>query len=380
MRHVFALVSLLLMAAVQPLCADQMRMRGANVDQDCTEKDLRDLRALGANQVRWHLSWRYFKEDIKKYGNRAVYDAWLDSAVSNAEKAAQICETLGMLMLVDLASPPGDRVEGGWTSGIFVNSGDAERLMQAWELIARRLEKYRAIYAFEIVNEPVLPEGMDESAWRELFLKTVKRIRAIDPDRAVVYDVMPWDNASAYVGLKPLPMDGVIYTLHMYMPEKLTGQYAPGSLPYAYPGNIPVGYWEYEALGAAENNGNPKGYGDWLKEKPVRFWDKQTLRQILKPVLDFQRRYGASVYVGEFSCTRWAPEDSAYRYMRDCIELFDEYGWDWSYHIWRSSDVWDAEIGTVKGDLRRGEAPTDRVLLLQSAFGNNEHLIFPSSP
>lgn len=58
--------------------------------------------------------------------------------------------------------------------------------------------------------------------------------------------------------------------------------------------------------------------------------------------------------------------------MRDCIALFDEYGWDWSYHIWRSSDVWDAEKGTDKADQRRSMTPTDRVRLLRSAFAKNE--------
>ena len=60
--------------------------------------------------------------------------------------------------------------------------------------------------------------------------------------------------------------------------------------------------------------------------------DKDALRRVLQPLRDWQRDYAVQIYLGEFSAIRWAPEDSAYRYLRDCIELFEEFGWDWSYH------------------------------------------------
>ena len=43
------------------------------------------------------------------------------------------------------------------------------------------------------------------------------------------------------------------------------------------------------------------------------------------------RRYAAA----------WAP--GADQYLRDCIALFNEYGWDWTYHAFRESPVWDVE-------------------------------------
>jgi endoglucanase len=348
------------------------QLRGANVDQDCSLRDLEDLRALGANQVRWHLSWRYYKEDISKYGDKAAYDSWLEDAIARAREAALVCERLDMLMVVDLASPPGDRVAGSWTSGVLADRALAERLLDAWELIARRLADLKAVYAFEIVNEPVLPAGLPESAWRDLFLRAAKRIRAVDPDRVLVYDVIPWDNPSAFIDLKPLPIDRVLYTLHMYMPEKLTAQYLEGLPSLPYPGPFQLAADEFTALRAAEGVAHPADWNAYISGKHERYWDGETLRLVLKPVLDFQKRTNSAIYVGEFSCVRWAPGDSAYHYLRDCIALFDEYGWDWSYHIWRSSDVWDAEKGTDKADQRRSEAPTDRVRLLESAFAKNE--------
>ena len=42
-----------------------------------------------------------------------------------------------------------------------------------------------------------------------------------------------------------------------------------------------------------------------------------------------------------FSCIRWAP--GADQYVKDLIDLFEEYGWDWSYHAFREWQGWSAE-------------------------------------
>ena len=65
-------------------------------------------------------------------------------------------------------------------------------------------------------------------------------------------------------------------------------------------------------------------------------------------------RHGARIYVGEFSAAAWAP--GAETYLRDCIELFEEYGWDWTYHAFRESRVWDVEM---EGPHWHGMVPAD---------------------
>ena len=70
-------------------------------------------------------------------------------------------------------------------------------------------------------------------------------------------------------------------------------------------------------------------------------WDKKKIRETLQPVRDFQLRHNAKIYVGEFSAVVWAP--GADRYLEDCIEIFEEYGWDWSYHAFREWNGWSLE-------------------------------------
>ena len=68
---------------------------------------------------------------------------------------------------------------------------------------------------------------------------------------------------------------------------------------------------------------------------------RQFERVALQPVHDFQLRHKARIYVGEFSAASYAP--GAENYLRDCIALFEEYGWDWTYHAFREADVWNVE-------------------------------------
>jgi hypothetical protein len=62
----------------------------------------------------------------------------------------------------------------------------------------------------------------------------------------------------------------------------------------------------------------------------------------------------------------------AANYLRDCIELFEEYGWDWTYHAYREWDGWSVEHGSDPNDHQPTAEPTDRKQLLLSWFAKNE--------
>ncbi len=103
--------------------------------------------------------------------------------------------------------------------------------------------------------------------------------------------------------------------------------------------------------------------------------DKESLRKRLEPVRQFQLAYNAHIYVGEFSAIRWAP--GAAQYLDDCISIFEEYGWDWTYHAFREWQGWSVEVDDSQPrDDRynhpRAAQPTDRFLVLEKWFKKNE--------
>jgi hypothetical protein len=101
-------------------------------------------------------------------------------------------------------------------------------------------------------------------------------------------------------------------------------------------------------------------------------WNKERLREEMLPALEFQKAFNVQVYVGEFSVARWAPGDSGYCYLRDLIELFEEYGWDWSYHAFREWDGWSVEHGSDRNDHSPTKMPTKRMELLLSWLAKNQ--------
>ncbi len=72
-----------------------------------------------------------------------------------------------------------------------------------------------------------------------------------------------------------------------------------------------------------------------------------------------------------------APGSSARDYLRDCIEIFEENGWDWAYHAFREWDGWSVEHGPDKQNRAKAAAPTDRERLLREWFGKNQRPVPP---
>ena len=84
------------------------------------------------------------------------------------------------------------------------------------------------------------------------------------------------------------------------------------------------------------------------------------------------------MFVGEFSCVRWAPGGSCPRYLADAISLFEADGWGWAYHCWRCYQGWDAEVPQdIPKDQREGFLPRERradspsILLLKQSTARN---------
>ena len=137
---------------------------------------------------------------------------------------------------------------------------------------------------------------------------------------------------------EPLPMDNVVYEVHFYEPFEFTHQRVLGTRPWTEP-------WP----------------------NPEKGWDRAFLEKALKPVRDFQRKHGARIYVGEFSAICWAP--GAENYLRDCIGIFRDHGWDWTYHAFREWPGWSVEHEGEDDASLRPSADNPRKRALLEALG-----------
>lgn len=139
----------------------------------------------------------------------------------------------------------------------------------------------------------------------------IAAIRKIDPVTPIIVESDAMSNPSMLPYLPVYEYDNIIYSVHFYYPGRFTHQRDLSKRPFVrYP-------------------------------DPKTGLTKEALRRTLEPVRKFQKLTGARIYVGEFSAIRWAP--GADRYLRDCIDLFEEYGWDWAYHAFREWSGWSFE-------------------------------------
>jgi hypothetical protein len=323
------------------------RLRGAMISPNVTDEDLRVLgQEWNANLIRWQLIRTGRIEDPL---DLAAYDRWLEGALAKLDRLLPACEKYGLLVALDLHSPPGGKsTSGGYAGsdhGLFTDAACQQRFVTLWQEIARKYKNCRAIWGYDLANEPVesgtTPGLLD---WQELAETAAKAIREIDAERAIIVEPAAWGSPDGLLALEPLDVPNVIYSVHMYIPHEFTHQNVHNATtPKVYPG-----------------------------EMGGRTWSKSELEQALQPAIDFQKQYNVHIYVGEFSAIRWAPEHSAYRYLRDVIEIFEAHDWDWSYHAFREWDGWSVEHGEDRQDRQRSAVPTDRATLLQSWYQQNE--------
>ncbi len=325
------------------------RSRGAMVDPRALKEE--DYQVLGgqwkANLVRWQFLGA---PPYNSPADDAAYDAWLNGEIKRLDDMLPVLRKYGIRAVIAMFGAPGGG--GGWEgSPLYTNPACQKRLIEAWQTLAKHYKGVDGIYGYDMVNEPNDILGLDNVGydtvpgdvynWWELADRTARAIRKIDPDTPIVMEPSPGGVPYGFIRFKPLNVPNVIYSPHMYMPYQYTHQHV-----------FPC-------------------FSDTLRYPGFQWggqtWDRNRIRAELQHVVDFQKQWGARIYVGEFSAVRWAP--GAYDYIKDIVDVLEENGWDWTYHAFREHPCWSVEHDENKDNptLRN----TNRQELLMKLYEKN---------
>ncbi len=274
-------------------------------------------------------------------GNADQYEGIVENDFKMLKEDLDAAYARGSKVVLTVLSLPGNR----WRQ--FNNYENDDRIWQDfnyheqaalfWKDLALRLKDHPAVVGYNVINEPH-PETAtgfndfwteDYDKWynkientpadlNRLYETIVDSIRSVDTHTPIILDsglfATPW----AINYLKPVEDENVLYAFHMYEPYEMTSQNRKKGFTYTYPGKVKVG-----------NDQNEK------------MFDKTSLKDFLEPVAKWAEKHNISnnrIIAEEFGINRMV--DGADQYMKDLIEIFNDYGWHWAFYAFRE-DTWD---------------------------------------
>lgn len=315
------------------------RLRGFTLSPDLTEEDYDEMKAWNTNLIRFHLQWD-FRADT---ATREEYLAWLDSALPKLDKALEWSKARGMKVVVNLHTPPGGFKSAEYPSlhRLFAEQWALNTFYESWQKIALRYAKNDTIWGFDILNEPAIRSPSTAiRSWEAIAEATATLIHAIDPDRKIIVEPVYGDQARMW-SIRNLSFPNLIVSIHYYYPLRFHHQ----------------GIY-----------GNPLGVA-----YPKKNFNRSALLKNLKVINRYQRTKKGKIpiYVGEFTANRWAPKDSAFRYLKDIISIMEKNKWSWTYHAFREADPWNLEVEGQFGVIRKVQGQTKREKLVRGFLSRN---------
>lgn len=319
--------------------------RGVNVGPHITEQDIADLAKTKATLVRASFGAIPFVNKTPPY-------EFNEDAFNRLRSIVDWCEKHGLKVIVDPHTAPGMR--RAWTCYFEDEFWQDKKwhayLIGIWKRIATEYkDRGDVIAGYDLLNEPVAPLGPPEGPgdWNHLAAVLVRTIRETGDRHTIIVEPAATKNEQGeYLSrlrslrlLKLPPDDNLVVSPHTYQPHAFSHQGAEGNpAGVRYPGVI-----------------------------AGREWNRAALAESLEIISEFQARTKVSVFIGEFSVSRFAGPEGDH-YLDDLISLFEERGWSWAYHDYRTSDEWDPEMSTPDFTKTPRDPDAPRMKLLKKYF------------
>jgi cysteinyl-tRNA synthetase len=312
------------------------RLRGADLhpcklidEETCLEpitlRDVYELAASGANLI--NASYPGVFAVNPPHALDPVAVAYLDNLIAWAEE-------IGIYVVIHFRTGPGrneaaiHRLRGADMS-IWTDPTAQEGWLAMWQYVADRYGNSPVVIGYNLLVEPLAnltvdpdqelePEQVQAQLegtpadWNMLAKRITAAIREVDSDTPILVDSMNWASAQWFSVLEPTGDPRTIYSFHTYDPDVYTNQ-EQGQQEIHYPDEV-------------------EDYGETI------IFDIAWLDENLQPVVDFAERHDVPIYVGEFGAMRWVP--GAADFIRDQTSLFEKYGWNYAYYVWRGDEVY----------------------------------------
>ena len=316
------------------------------VDQ-ANEENFKVLRQWNVNLMRLQLN----TSDEYARTRPEFYRKFIDGKIENViPQVLDLGAKYGIKIILDLHTVPGSARMTGESDGIYGNPDAVDEFIRIWTRIATKFRNHPALYGYDLINEPRQFRNAAIDYWT-LQKRAAEAIRRIDPETPIYVESNMMDSPLSFYYLSPLKLKNIIYECHFYEPFDFTHFFIRKQQ------DLESGKMKY------------REYPGWFYGT---FWgpDLIQIKKKLSYVRAFEARHQAKIFVGEFSAFACAP--GAEKYLEDCIRVFEEYGWDWTYHAFREGTLWSVEHEGTALDVMKPAETTKRKTVLLNAFRKNQ--------
>ena len=319
-------------------------------DSYITEADVKRIKGWGFDHIRLGFDQIVLEESPGRYREHTF---------RKIDEFIGWCGKHKMNVVLNLHKAIGNYCDIKEKVELLDDDGRQRRFIDLWLEIERRYHNFSGL-AFEILNEV---RNVDPEKWNNLADRTLKAIRAKNPDRWVVIGSICWNSAGKLKDLKIWEDPKVVYTFHMYAPFEFThqrGVLQPEPLycnmTMEYPSADVERYRLCRRLGWGEENAY----------RGIDAIDRGFLARALRGAIDFVRAHPDKIlWNGEFGTIRHAPPASRVAYMRDIVSICKEAGIPWCVWNYLSTPNDGNRFSLVDDDTREFLSPA----LLRACLG-----------
>ena len=314
-------------------------------DTFITQQDIKDIAAMGIDHVRLPVDYTLIEDEA---GNPIEEGfAYIDSAV-------KWCKEAGLKLLLDMHNTFGytfDPLEKGDKEIFFHDEKLQARFYAMWDRISARYAEYNDMMAYELLNEVVSPNVVEE--WNDIIDKAVEVIRKNAPQTYIVFGGVCYNSVGTVPYLRKPADDHIVFTFHCYEPMIFTHQSAywvdnmPSDLKVEYPGPVEQ-YRELTKMLPPELAGS-------VNDKGIEKFDENFFEQIFGPALETAAKFDVPLYCGEYGVIDKADGESTVRWLKDINTVFRKYGIGRALWNYKEKDfgITDPHLADIREEMEK---------------------------
>lgn len=293
----------------------QGSLNKAHLDTFIQESDIEKIASWGADHVRLPLDY----ENIEYEDGRTKEEGfqYIDNCIA-------WCRKHHLNLVLDLHKTYGYIFDDpDYSSEFFHSEALQQRFLSIWEKIITRYAKDSDMMMFELLNEVVPADVVDE--WNDLSQRGIRLIRKYAPTAKILYGGVCYNAVTSIKKLLPPADENIVYNFHCYEPLLFTHQTAqwvegmPADFHINYPGNFDA-YMQISKTIKGTMNGALAEEGLNLTSLGPDFFEKMFLDGI-----QAAEHFDVPLYCGEYGVIDQAPPEDTVRWFHDINSVFKKY-------------------------------------------------------